>query len=1115
MAENTNNNYFPDVKTIVAHLKSLKGVDPKEVKKNMHTLRNVSAYIIEFYSISGEMAATIEAQSNSFSKNTMDTQKFMLESLTKMIESINKFNELKIPSMLPLQIRLWKFKKEVNKIAEIFLGRGGIVRKLSAFNVIRAGGVHEEYDENGNVVSKTKVDPLKPADVVKALEDVVDVIVEINNKTTELAAGVFSSYILFNSMWPRLINTGDGKKQPGVLNRYVNLIKSKEFKYLEKEDISSQIDVINNNIESINTIIETITKIDKGTLKKTTIAAKVVNGVIENIKIVIIEISDFGTFAKSKKFDGIEPQINAIKSIIDGMLMLVGEIVILALAFVPLVLAAPLAVGTFAVATLIVWTMAKFSTLIIKIFNSEIGVSVYQGLLLMIALVGVMVLVAGALIALGYIGGVFFAGGLWKNALGMFAVAGLVTLAIAGLGYLITLMLPGITAFTVGVVLVTTAIAAMLLIGVELLALAQFNFDENQRAAIKASTAAIIGAAKDVMDALFNGVSDDGSIQSDNSNPFVKFFKSIFKGAAFMIEALAASVVMVMTTISVTMMLLIGLELNALATYKIDKAGVVRGVSDIMDASQACIDAIFQPADEGETPGGEGFWGALKHFFGGLADILELIAAVGKLALTMVAIAFIKLISVELKWLMNIDIDQTTIVNNTQTIMGAADAVIFAIFQPNDKQPESSGGWFGTAIAHFFSGLADILELIVSIGKLALTLASIALIKCIADQLISLGNMNTSAIEQVPDKVAAVMRSAQACIDAINKPADETNGEGGGFLKKLLKWILPDSLVDMIDMLLKIGKLAMMVMCVGMIHKLAEQLNTIANIKFNESTIRNKIDVIMNCCNVCIDQVLHGARFTKPNREERRHLSDLESFADFMTEFGATLAKLTNSMNKINPRNLQNAIDALTAGMTDQRGRKGTFMDLVIGYVNDIATTKIDTNKYNTNIDSINAMIRTINSLTKIGENGSLDKYKQGIDKAIEFTNTVSTAKLENLKTAANMFEKMADFSKSINGNFEGLADVIEDKIMPLLEKLNETFENTNKVIENGASIPSSAPTTTAPAVSAPAGGQGAQVGAQAPAGINYSAAIDEIRQELSKIHDALTDGSQITRIDD
>jgi hypothetical protein len=190
-------------------------------------------------------------------------------------------------------------------------------------------------------------------------------------------------------------------------------------------------------------------------------------------------------------------------------------------------------------------------------------------------------------------------------------------------------------------------------------------------------------------------------------------------------------------------------------------------------------------------------------------------------------------------------------------------------------------------------------------------------------------------------------------------------------------------------------------------------------------------------------------------------------------------------------------------------------MDLVIGYVNDIATTKIDTNKYNTNIDSINAMIRTINSLTKIGENGSLDKYKQGIDKAIEFTNTVSTAKLENLKTAANMFEKMADFSKSINGNFEGLADVIEDKIMPLLEKLNETFENTNKVIENGASIPSSAPTTTAPAVSAPAGGQGAQVGAQAPAGINYSAAINEIRQELSKIHDALTDGSQITRIDD
>ena len=147
-------------------------------------------------------------------------------------------------------------------------------------------------------------------------------------------------------------------------------------------------------------------------------------------------------------------------------------------------------------------------------------------------------------------------------------------------------------------------------------------------------------------------------------------------------------------------------------------------------------------------------------------------------------------------------------------------------------------------------------------------------------------------------------------------------------------------------------------------------------------------------------------------------------------------------------------------------------------------------------------------------DESKVDNFDKAVDSYIKFVDKINSVKIENLRTATNMFEKMAEFSKSINGNFEGLADVIEDKIMPLLEKLNETFENTNKVIENGASIPSSAPTTTAPAVSAPVGGQGAQVGAQAPAGINYSAAIDEIRQELSKIHDALTDGSQITRID-
>jgi hypothetical protein len=55
------------------------------------------------------------------------------------------------------------------------------------------------------------------------------------------------------------------------------------------------------------------------------------------------------------------------------------------------------------------------------------------------------------------------------------------------------------------------------------------------------------------------------------------------------------------------------------------------------------------------------------------------------------------------------------------------------------------------------------------------------------------------------------------------------------------------------------------------------------------------------------------------------------------------------------------------------------------------------------------------------------------------------------------MFAKMAEFSKSIHGDFDALADTINEKIAPLLEDLKKIMEDVHTKIEKtGSDISSS-----------------------------------------------------------
>ena len=119
-----------------------------------------------------------------------------------------------------------------------------------------------------------------------------------------------------------------------------------------------------------------------------------------------------------------------------------------------------------------------------------------------------------------------------------------------------------------------------------------------------------------------------------------------------------------------------------------------------------------------------------------------------------------------------------------------------------------------------------------------------------------------------------------------------------------------------------------------------------------------------------------------------------------------------------------------------------------------LSTTSIST-KSEKALTHLNKMILTITFLSNTKKEG-LDNTKKITDAYSNFLNKVNSIDIDKLKTTASMFNSMAELSKSIKGNFEGLAESINEDLMPVLEelkaimekipeKLDTGFQNTNK----------------------------------------------------------------------
>ena len=301
-------------------------------------------------------------------------------------------------------------------------------------------------------------------------------------------------------------------------------------------------------------------------------------------------------------------------------------------------------------------------------------------------------------------------------------------------------------------------------------------------------------------------------------------------------------------------------------------------------------------------------------------------------------------------------------------------------------------------------------------------------------------NLNIEAILANVDTVLEAAGKVSRSViygEGQEKPKeDPSKKEKKGFWGTLLDWAI-DTVQDVLGPLAAIvGALAsipyllMMLTSIGLVWAIASILKNIQNIQLGG--VGAGVGRITAAVNTVISQ-LFGSK------------SPFKEYDDDQAE------KVFDVLDDLS--NLADWLDILLNGSVRRSGLNDVDMPALIKKLklipsvshNSVMALRNLNNIAKENMDDGKVKSR-LSLLGVLGE--QLKKFPQemgdpstAIDNYIKFFDKINTVKLENLKSTERIFAHMAAFAKSINGNFDGLADALNDKIAPLLEELKKLLE--------------------------------------------------------------------------
>ena len=514
----------------------------------------------------------------------------------------------------------------------------------------------------------------------------------------------------------------------------------------------------------------------------------------------------------------------------------------------------------------------------------------------------------------------------------------------------------------------------------------------------------------------------------------------------FMIPIIIGLIAM-MTIVGLVM--LMALALFALSLITLDKDAIINNVKVVLSTAREIIKMLYSEEEEEPNKVDEPWYEALFNFIGGsVAKIASAIMSIYILAATIVSVLCILLIAAGLWLLQHITLDPVKITSNVTTVIETANNIIKLVFESEDKEATPSNqGVLKSLLGYIDPKLGKIVDSIFAMSFLAVSLISIMIIGFIATNLRTLQTIDLDATT-ISSNVTTVVDTANAIINNAFKEDTTTNKPTKkGFLSKIIGAISP-GLAKMGDAINAVGFLAVSLGAIALISVIAKELQSINNINISKEAISAKVDIIIKSVEEIIKKV-----FEKGDDGEwviGGTKYDVGDVADDMHDMFGDWPDAIKSMYNLAGW-LQKIVKINTTGLGGKGSMFAKNIDALTLSVQYMITT-LNSKQFQevSKKNNLNNVSDLADYFTDLKEslsysNQEINNSGKMFAETVKFIDKINGMDMQKLKTAENLFKNLADLSNNIRGNFQGLAEALNEDIAPLLEKLNATIEKANK----------------------------------------------------------------------
>lgn len=923
-------------------------------------------------------------------------------------------------------------------------------------------------------LSKLKIDR-KVVDTIESVKLIID---SLNTLTENLIKFSKTSMKLLLVAIPLIIGLFTTLTIVWVIIKILGLFKKLNGS-LNTLNITLTIKSLSEIIGGLKKLAEDLIKFAGASALLVLISPVVILGVLFTlliIKAIMFLIQRLMSLSKSKSLIQVFIVIFLIKKLLVELLMIVGLLFLLALAAVIMIkFYEILLLGLLAIVVimLIIAGIAFVLKMVAKIISFTAMIKIFLFMVLLLLLIGFIFLMALMLTKIAAM-----KNDILDGFLDFLIVTGVILgigTALSLLGYLLIYLVPGMLMAMAFIGLVFLSVLLILLLALSLKLLTKMKFSKDEVEIIKDNVKNIMSAARAALDIMLQEAFGVG----EEDSGIMKVIKSVLGGLAAIIELVAICMFVALTIVAVALVIVLALVLKLLAKINFSKNEVETikaNVRNIITAASEVILAITSPFEDVEKD--ESKQSTMDKIMEAILPdwinvMLRALGAILMLIPTIIAVGLVIFLGKTLQFLTDIIIDKDIIAENVRTIISTAAEIITIVNNPMDGVETDDGqqSILDKIIEWILpENIGFMLQALGAILMLIPTIMAVGLVIFLGKVLTEIGSVNIPS--DLETKITNIIQGAKTVVAVVNRPipAVKSDKSKEGWLVKLARAILPDNLVDMI---LSLGAILMLIPCItacGAIVSLAQSLKEVGSFNFTPQVIEQKTTSIISCAKRLVSMV---------NNAEIAEISEWKlrlqkAIIDMSIGLCERIVKVLNlSFNEANADTIIKQSKKIISILTDKNiwnipidtiRTRYIYMNSLVALINRMifVARRVNNDDINKTVESTASIIsiltnkdnwgsisemekrsnildKLVNTLNKLADIGIKPETEKFVDTSERFIKTLSNTDLSKLETAEKIFKNMAEFSQSIKGDFDALAEALTEKIAPLLEQISES----------------------------------------------------------------------------